>query len=334
MNIVFFCQSCGARFEVAEASAGKRGRCKQCGQMMSIPRAAEIASMVGMPALATADVGAGPRGEAGGASSWIASASSSVALAPLTVDRLPIGSKARPGKPTWDDDLGDSKPYKLAAPMPRTAGSSGKPVSGIKMLWRRGLGHVQKLFRWLNQTAYLVSVPFLMLIVLGVIMRSRPLALLGATVVILLSVGRIVAGVANIVVIPFRDGITRGILFLIPPFTFFYLAEHWRTLKKPTMRVVGPVVTIVLVVLALTFLPALRQGGKPGGDMKTQLRTGVESLGQEMRSEVEKAEGLDLRKLEAQAEGTLRSAVKKANLSIPGDGTPPTAADNEVKTKP
>ena len=39
MNIVFFCQSCGARFEVDPRMAGKKGHCKKCGQFMSIPRA-------------------------------------------------------------------------------------------------------------------------------------------------------------------------------------------------------------------------------------------------------------------------------------------------------
>ena len=39
MGIVFFCQSCGARFEVDPRMAGKRGHCKKCGQIMTIPRA-------------------------------------------------------------------------------------------------------------------------------------------------------------------------------------------------------------------------------------------------------------------------------------------------------
>ena len=34
MSIVFFSQSCGARFEVEARMAGKRGRCKKCGQLI------------------------------------------------------------------------------------------------------------------------------------------------------------------------------------------------------------------------------------------------------------------------------------------------------------
>ena len=58
MGIVFFCQSCGARFEVDPRMAGKKGHCKKCGQYMAIPRAEEIASMAAMPALAAQAPGA------------------------------------------------------------------------------------------------------------------------------------------------------------------------------------------------------------------------------------------------------------------------------------
>ena len=52
MGIVFFCQSCGARFEVPDRMAGKKGRCKKCGQYMPVPKAEQLASMAAMPALA------------------------------------------------------------------------------------------------------------------------------------------------------------------------------------------------------------------------------------------------------------------------------------------
>ena len=314
MNIVFFCQSCGARFEVPPASAGKKGRCKKCGQMMSIPKAQELASMVAMPALAPAAVGAGAGAvKAGSSLSWLAAATSNVALAPLTVDSLPIGGARRPIKPKYDDDLGDSKPYQLAEPVrPKASVSSGRPVGGLKMKWRKELGGVQKLFRWMNETAYLVSVPFLLVLLLGAIVGSRPLALMGATAVVLLNLGRIVAGVANLAIVPFREGIFQGVMFLIPPLTFFYLSSHWNKMKKPTMRVVTPVVTIGLVFVAFTFIPSLRKDGKAAAakDIKGQFREGVQSLKGEM---VKKAKSLDVEGLGKQAEETLIDAAGKVN---------------------
>src|SRR5215468_27711 len=92
MGIVFFCQSCGARFEVDPRMAGRKGRCKKCGQSMPIPRAEEIASMVSMPALAAAAAGAGavPSGRAAAPSLASApkGAVSKISLAPLTLDRV------------------------------------------------------------------------------------------------------------------------------------------------------------------------------------------------------------------------------------------------------
>ena len=49
-----------------------------------------------------------------------------------------------------------------------------------------------------------------MLILLGAIFRSRHLALFAATAVVLLEIGRIASGVANLAVVPFREGIVRG----------------------------------------------------------------------------------------------------------------------------
>ncbi len=162
---------------------------------------------------------------------------------------MPIGGARRPIKPEYDDDLGDSKPYDLAEPIRPTGGRpSSKPAGGAKILWRKYLGVVQKLFRTLNETAYLISVPFLLMVLLGAIIGSRPLALMGATAVVLLNLGRIVAGVANLAVVPFREGIFQGIMFLIPPLTFVYLSSHWKLLKQPTLRIIGPFATIAVVL--------------------------------------------------------------------------------------
>lgn len=85
------------------------------------------------------------------------------------------------------------------------------------------MGQVQHVFRWVNESAYLVSVPFLICLILGLAVSNHSLMVLGATAVVLLNLGRIIAGLANLVVIPFRDSPVQGVLFLIPPLTFVYL---------------------------------------------------------------------------------------------------------------
>ncbi len=322
MNIVFFCQSCGSRFEVPPTSAGKKGRCRGCGQMMTVPRAQELASMAAMPALAPAAVGAGPRAaasevKAGKSLSWLAAASSNVGLAALTVDKMRIGGARSPVKAKYDLDMGDSKPYLLGAPVRLDQGhTSGRgAASGIKNLWSRQLGGVQSLFRKLNEAAYLISVPFLILIIVGASVGSRPLALLGGTAVVLLNLGRIIAGVANLAIMPFREGPLQGILFLIPPFTFFYLASHWKKVKKPTQRIGVPIATIAAVFLAFAFVPTLRSDGKMVSvkDLKNELRRDAQSLGKEMVGEVKKAKTIDVQDLGTKAQKAIGSAAGQIN---------------------
>lgn len=302
MSIVFFCQSCGARFDVDDRAAGKQGRCKHCHQRMVVPRAASLASLAATPHLAMSSA---PRGgpaaataEAEAGSNWLAQLTSQAALAPLTVDRMPGLRKPVP-KPTPMDDLGDSKPYAVvAAPkVRRIAPGSSKPAGQAKIVWRTQVGSIQRAFRWINETAYLISVPFIMLIFLGAMMHSRPLALFGAGIVVLLNVGRIVSGVANIVVIPFRESPVKGVLFLIPPITFFYMANHWNKLRRPTQRVLGPILTIGLVILAFTFIPSLAGAGASSGDLKSRLKASVQDVRGAIKSNAAQVEGLDLESL-------------------------------------
>jgi len=240
MSVVFFCQSCGSRFEVDEKAAGKQGRCNKCGQRMTVPKGEPIAPKAVVPALAAAAAGKGPGAPAG--SNWLGEMAGNIGLVPLTSDDLPAIGKQKP--PSLADDWGDDKPYELAKPDRVSRGRSYTPVSRAKMLWRRQLGGIENLFRWINQTAYLLSVPFIMLLLFGAVTRNRHLAIIGAVVVVVLNIGRLISGFANLAVIPFRDGI------------------NWKRLKKPTRRLIEPVFTIGMVVAAFTFLPSL--SGKQG----------------------------------------------------------------------
>jgi hypothetical protein len=312
MGVVFFCQSCGARFEVDPRMAGKEGRCKKCGQATTIPRAEEIASMVAMPALAAAAVGATAPSADGGRTigSLLRAGISNVALAPLTVDRMPL----RPAsKPSPLDDAADSKPYALAQPLVENRGRVRPQDFALVRLWRRELGGIQKNFRWINETAYLISVPFLMILLLGIAVRNRPMAWLGIWTVVLLNVLRLVAGIANLSVVPFRDGINLN------------------KMKKPIRRVLEPVLTIGLVVLAFTFIPWLSGGKAARGSLSSRLRAGAEALEKDIEGEVRKLPGevknLDIEKLGKQAQEKLKG------LGSPS-GSGPSQASSEGSASP
>jgi DNA-directed RNA polymerase subunit RPC12/RpoP len=297
MSIVFFCQSCGARFEVDASSAGRKGRCKQCGQRMIVPKADELASMTAIPALAASGAAAQPSAPAASAASWLAGMSSSVRLAPLTVESMPL--LARKPASHFDDEPADSNPYELAPEgKARRGRDASQPANAATMLWRRQMSIVIKIFRWINETAYLISVPFLIMLLFGVVVRSPHLVHTGAIVVVLLNLGRFISGFVNLAAIPFRDGIDQGVQFLIPPLTFVYLYNHWNKVKKATRRLVEPMLTIGLVAMAFMFIPWLAKGGA-AGDVKP--RTGLGSFEEKIGSELEKAKsiGIDLRNQKA-----------------------------------
>jgi hypothetical protein len=330
MSIVFFCQSCGARFEVDPRMAGKRGHCKKCGQVMTIPKAEEIASMSGMPALALAGAGVaaggGPAAVDVGKSlaSLLRAGISSAALAPITLDRMPIGYR-RPTKPSPLDDAEDSKPYVLAQPVPAARGRAKRQDNAALNLWRRQMGAIQRVFRKIHQAAYLISVPFLMVLLLGAVVGNRQLALLGATAVVLLNIGRLVAGAANLAVVPLRDGVNT------------------KRMKKPLWRVIEPALTIGVVVLAFIFIPSLSSGNSAKGSVAQRIRSGSQALQKDMEGEVnkvlDKAKEIDVDKLGAQAREKLEGIGNKAKdidiqkigaqarEKIGGSGSPPPSSE-------
>jgi hypothetical protein len=310
MGIVFFCQSCGSRFEVDPRMAGKKGRCRKCGQYTRIPRAEEIVSMTAMPALAATAAGAGIRGVQAAAplhddegppslGAWLKAGMSQVGLAPLSGVHRPV----RPVLPSALDDGEDSKPYNLAKPIVDNRGPVRIQDNVLVRLWRRVLGDVQKVFRWLNESAYFVSIPFLMVMLVGTAVKSRPLALLGATFVVLLNLGRLAAGAVALALVPLRDGLNA------------------RKLKKPVRRVAEPILTIGLIVLGFTFIPWLAAGRSEGGNLAQRLRAGAKSLESDIEGEVdlvvEKAKKIDVDKLGAQAQQKLKGLSEEK-----GEGGP------------
>jgi membrane protein implicated in regulation of membrane protease activity len=252
---------------------------------------------------------------------WIDAVTSQVAMQPLSMD----GVRALPKKhlPSALDDAsvpGGLYAMASAPSLPAVEGSRGKSAGAVTRAYRKELGSVQKLFRWLNESAYLVSVPFLLMILAGIVLKNQPVALLGATGVVLLNIGRVATGLANLVVIPFRESPVQGVLFLIPPLTFLYLWQHWKRVRKPVMRVVGPIATIGLVVLAFSLIPWLRPGGKAEGTVQERLQTGAAELKSGIRGKLEQAPdvNVDVEGLRSRAQDAARSLEER--VRNPGAG--------------
>jgi hypothetical protein len=185
-----------------------------------------------------------------------------------------------------------------------------KPAGAVTRNYRNVMRKVQKVFRWLNESAYLVSVPFIMCLLLGLAVGNHSLLVLGATAVVLLNICRIVAGAANLIAMAFRDSLLQGILFLIPPITFFYLAQNWQKVHRPVKRIVGPIIAIALVAAAFLIEPALRSARTAEGSLEERVKAGVGTLKKETREQIGQVPKLDvndLKSLENKAQGALKS---------------------------
>ena len=154
-----------------------------------------------------------------------------------------------------------------------------------------------------------------MILLFGTVVKNRHLALFGATFVVLINIARLVAGCANLAVVPFRDGVDID------------------KMKKPLRRVIEPAVTIGLVFAAFTFIPWLSSGIASQGTFADRMRSSADGLKNEMKDEVnrnvdkyggqarekfkeleDKTKDLDLNKFGAQADQKLKG------LGLPSSG--------------
>jgi hypothetical protein len=301
MTIDFSCPRCGAPFSVDARMAGKSGRCKKCRHQMTIPSSpapAPLSAATGMFRLSSAAVGAGAGAGSGGP---VFGGISSVGLAPLTEEVRPVpgrGKLAPQKQYSFNPDLllENSRPgstYKLvpshkALPPVARQPSGGKPPGPLARLWRGQARAVLGVIRQLSDLVYLLTIPCVMLILLAVILGRRDLAVMGATGVIALSLVRLALEGVALVAGPFKESPLQGILFLIPPFTFYYLYKHPKRTKKAIGRVLAPIGWMLGVVLAFALIPSL-SGADPDGDASAldRARAGVDGLKADVNAELE-----------------------------------------------
>jgi hypothetical protein len=81
-------------------------------------------------------------------------------------------------------------------------------------------------------------------------------------------------------------------------------------MKKPLGRVIEPAVTIVLVVLAFTFIPWLSSAQAAKGSIADRIRFGAQALKKDMKGEVDQV--VDVDKLRAKMQGTLKELGEQA----------------------
>ena len=296
MTISFACPHCMTRFKVPESFGGKKARCKKCGHVMKVPVLPPPATSVATSGMfrlgAVQPEQLKPAHEATKVSppgKMPSVGKTSLRLAPISFNALKPDADDRPK--LWEDT--DSIEYELEKPayQPAVAKLPSKFASSAGgLLWRRG-GIAEKLLTVLHKVsdfAYLLSIPFMLLILLAIVLKQRELAVASAVVVIFLNISRLLIDGFALVALAFKKGPLAGVLFFVPPFTFYYLAKRGKVMKEALLRFLVPTIPILGVVLLFLLVPWLRgsesqQATLMGDRVQKQLGTLEESLEKKFR---------------------------------------------------
>jgi hypothetical protein len=163
--------------------------------------------------------------------------------------------------------------------------------------------------------------------------RSSPIkqskwTIIGITGIVVLNLVRLIAGLANLIVIPFEKSPLTGVLFLIPPITFFHIWRHWNKLRKPVKRVIGPALALALVVLAYAFVPGLSRASRTSGGLERRLEASVGILKGDVTRQVGETTK-DGQTLKAKVERRLPGELERAKSAAQEIGN---RAQNQVNT--
>jgi hypothetical protein len=164
------------------------------------------------------------------------------------------------------------------------------PASWPYVKWRAAVNFVLKLLRWVDTWAYLISVPFIMLMVFGIAVENRAFVHTGAVVIVLANYGRFWADLAALFVRPYKDGPIQGLAFLFPPYTVYYLATRWSRMKPILRRIATSCIPIVLVVLAYAFLHSVNPAVNDAASVTTKIEEGKQELEREINEDLQKIE--------------------------------------------
>jgi DNA-directed RNA polymerase subunit RPC12/RpoP len=176
--------------------------------------------------------------------------------------------------------------------------SNAGPASWVRVKWRKSVGIVLKALRFIDTWAYLISVPFLVLMIFGIVVEQSRFVHLGAVIVVLANYGRFWADLLAFFVRPYKDGPLQGVAFLFPPYTVYFLMRRWSAMKPILRRIVTSCIPIVLVVLVYAFLPFVNPAAEQAKTVTRKIESGKKVLDQEIDSDLQKLEGEILPRLE------------------------------------
>jgi hypothetical protein len=192
----------------------------------------------------------------------------------------------------WEDD--DGVEYELEKAVEVSAAAKAarlRPQPRRSVFWGRG-GIAELLLiaiRKISDYTYLVSIPFLLLMLTAIILKQRELAITAAVIVVLLNVIRLCMDGFVLVTLAFKHGPVQGVLFFIPPFTFYYLSKRGKVMKEALRRFLGGALPIIGVLLLVIIVPWLRgdETKDVGASIQDRLRNDLHDVKEDIKTRIE-----------------------------------------------
>lgn len=144
------------------------------------------------------------------------------------------------------------------------AANTHKPASAALRKYQKSIRNLSGLVRRIGELAYLATIPCVLVFLLGIVLKKWNLVIAGATGICLLSGGRLLVSVIRMAIIPFGKSPRDGILFLIPPITFYYIYKNWPAMRSVAATLVGPILLLICLFLAFEFVPYLAREHQHG----------------------------------------------------------------------
>lgn len=249
MKIAFACRHCGSRLVVDAALAGRVGRCRSCGRRVTVPEGSAAAKVT--PVRKPASPARKPTPPAAPARA----PEDEYQLRPVT----PVHEPALE-VPGWGDD--DTEMVVVRPPVPVAARPSSTDPTPLLRAYRACFSLLVHATTWISETSYTVSLILLILAVAAGMIGQHSLAAWGVRGIVGLNLVGLVGDVASLVTLSFRKDPLRGVLFLVPPITLYYLWTDWRRYRDTVGRMRIPLTTLAIVGVAYLFVPWISGGNE------------------------------------------------------------------------
>jgi hypothetical protein len=156
--------------------------------------------------------------------------------------------------------------------------STSNGAAPALVAYRSFFGLLGRVTNWVSETSYTVSFILIILAIASGMIGRHSLAAMGCGAIIALNLVGLAGDVASLLTLSFRKNPLQGGLFLIPPFTFYYLWTDWYRYRDTVSRMRIPLLTLALVATAYAFVPWLHGGTQQESRVIASVKQAVETV--------------------------------------------------------